>query len=49
MARQAGHCMRDKRLQVEGSILLLKTTTLARQVGHCIRNERLEVQESILL
>ena len=41
--RQAGHCIRDDRLQVEGSILLLTTTTLAIQVGHCIRDKRLQV------
>ena len=41
--------MRDKRLQVEGSILLLKKFTVPRQVGHCIRDERLQVEESIWL
>ena len=41
--------MRDERLELEGSILLLKTTILARQVGHCNRDERLQVQYSVLL
>ena len=49
MERQAGHCMRDERLQVQDSILLLKKFTVARQAGHCIRDERLQVEGSILL
>ena len=39
MARQAGHYIRDERVQVEDSILLLKTITVARPAGHCIREE----------
>ena len=49
LARQAKHCIRDKRLQVQGCILLFKKFTLARQVGHCMRNERLQVQDNIVL
>ena len=49
MARQVGHCIRDERLQVEDSILLLKIITVARQAEHCIRDERLQVENSILL
>ena len=30
--KQIGHCIRDKRFQVEDSIMVLKTTTLARHV-----------------
>ena len=41
--------MRDERLQVEASILLLKATILAKQAGHYMMNERLPVQHSILL
>ena len=39
--RQVGHCIRDKRLQVEDNIIVLKTIGLARHVGHCSRDERL--------
>ena len=49
MARQAARYMRDERLLVEDSFLLLKPTTVARQVGDCIRDERLQVQDTILL
>ena len=41
--------MRDERLQVEVTILLLKTTTLERLVGHYMRDERLQVEDNILL
>ena len=36
-------------LQVEESILLLKSINVAMQAGHCIRDERLQVQNNILL
>ena len=41
MAREAEHCIKDKMLNVEDSILLVKTIIVERQVGHCIRDERL--------
>ena len=47
MTRQAGHCIRDERLQVQDSILLLKKVT--RQAGQCSRDERFQVEDSILL
>ena len=47
MAKQIKNGVRDERLQVEDSILLLKNT-LASHAGHCIRNERLQVEDSIL-
>ena len=49
MARQVGHCIRDERLQVEDSILLLKTTNVAKLVVHRIKDERLQAEDSILL
>ena len=49
MARQTEHCIRDERLQVQNSILLLKTITVARQEGHCIRDESLQVEDSVSL
>ena len=36
--------MRDARLQVQYSILLFKTISVARQIGHYIRDERLQVE-----
>ena len=49
MAKQARHCIKDERLQVQDSILLLKTITVARQARHYIRDERLQVEDNILL
>ena len=49
VARQAGHYIRGERLQVEDSILLLKTITVGRRVGHCIKDERLQVEDNIVL
>ena len=47
MVRQVGYYIRDERLQVWDSIMLLKTITLARQAGHHIKDERLQVEDSI--
>ena len=49
MARLAGHYIRDERLQVQDSILVLKTINLSKQIGHCIRDERLQVKNNIFL
>ena len=46
-ARQARYCIRDERLLVKGSTLLLKPIIVARQVGYCIKDKRLQVEESI--
>ena len=49
MPWQVGHCIRDERLQIEDSILLLKIVIMTRQTEHYMRDESLQVQNNILM
>ena len=51
VARQAGHCMRDERLQVETVFYCFKNnhSSKAGKKDTACRDERLQVQYSILL